>query len=168
MDCDFFKQTYYYNQPGPQGEISSHDDLSWLIYPVVIDSPDPKEQVGETTNVVSENIISPLPSNLVPPVEHPELQEVNSDEPLVIENSCNNIVNVDVSNRYELPPKRTMKISHKQQWHSILLFTLVIFQGVLKKLSKIQSRGKQWKKKFLPLIKTKLGEDVTCHRERKQ
>ena len=60
MDCDFFEHSYYYTQPGPQGEMTS-DDLSWLVHvvmtdPVVIESTDPKEQVGETIDVVS-NII---------------------------------------------------------------------------------------------------------------
>ena len=114
MDCDFFEQTYYYTRPGPQGEISSNDDLSWLIHPILIDSPDPKEQVGESTDVVSENIISPFPSSPVPPVEHLELQEVNSDDLSVIENSCDNIVNIDVSNRYELPPRSTRGIPPKR------------------------------------------------------
>ena len=62
MDCDFFEQSYYYTQPRPQGENTS-DDLSWLLYPVTIDQ-EPKEQVGETTDVVTENIVSPLQTDL--------------------------------------------------------------------------------------------------------
>ena len=66
MDCDFFKQSYYYTQPRPQGENTS-DDLSWLLYPVVTDV---------VTDVVTENIVSPLQTDLqidsVQPTEHPE------------------------------------------------------------------------------------------------
>ena len=69
MDCDFFEQSYYYTQPGPQGETVS-DDLSWLIHPLMID-PDPKEQIGETTDVVSKVVVSPLQSAPVPSDEHP-------------------------------------------------------------------------------------------------
>ena len=55
MDLDFFEQSYYYTQHDPQGE-SVNDDLSWLIHPVVIDQ-DLKEQVGETTDDLSEAIL---------------------------------------------------------------------------------------------------------------
>ena len=66
MDCDFFEHSYYYTQPGPQGEMTmTSDDLSWVVYPVmpdqvVSDSTDPKEQVGEATDTVSDIIVSPL------------------------------------------------------------------------------------------------------------
>ena len=46
MNCEFFDQSYYYQQPSPQGEIVS-EDFRWLTHPIVIDM-DPKEQVGET------------------------------------------------------------------------------------------------------------------------
>ena len=69
MDCYIFEQSNYYTQLGPQGETVS-DDLRWLIHPVMIDS-DPKEQVGETTDVVSKVVVSPLQSAPVPSDEHP-------------------------------------------------------------------------------------------------
>ena len=79
MDCDFFEQSYYYSQYGPQGDIVN-DDLSRLIYHVMIDQ-DPKEQVGETTNVVSEVIVSPLQPILVLSDGHPKPQEVITEVP---------------------------------------------------------------------------------------
>ena len=76
-ECDFFEESYYYTQYGLQEETLS-DDLSWLIYPVVI-YPDPKEQVGETTDVGSEVIISPLqPVTPVLPIKHPEQFDVKN------------------------------------------------------------------------------------------
>ena len=115
MDCDFFEQSYYYTQPRPQGENTS-DDLSWLLYPVTIDQ-EPKEQVGETTDVVTKNILSPLQTDLqidsaVQPTEHPEeLQEVNSNVPEIVESiSDNNIADVELPHRYELPPRSTRGI----------------------------------------------------------
>ena len=45
------------------------EDLSWLIHPLV-DSRDPKEQVGTTTDIAIENTISPSPQ-AIPVPEHP-------------------------------------------------------------------------------------------------
>ena len=59
MDYDFFEGAYYYSQHSPQGETIS-DDLSWLIYPIVIDL-DPKEQVGNPVDVAIEAMIFPPP-----------------------------------------------------------------------------------------------------------
>ena len=73
MDCDFFEQSYYYTHPGPQGERKS-EDLSWLIYQVVIDLLDPKKKVGKTTDVVPKVIVSPLQSDPVLSGEHPNTQ----------------------------------------------------------------------------------------------
>ena len=70
IDCDFFEQSYYYTQPRPKGE-TTNDDLSWLICPVVND-PEPKEQVGKTIDIVSEDMVSPLQSTPILPIEHPE------------------------------------------------------------------------------------------------
>ena len=112
MDCDFFEQSYYYPQPSPQGERVS-DDLSWLICPVVI-NPEPKEQVNEITNVVPEDIVTPLQSTPVLPIEHPKPEEVNSDVPQVIDNSSENVVEVDILNRYKLPPTSTKGIPPKR------------------------------------------------------
>ena len=107
MDCDFFEQSYYYPQPGPQGERVS-DDLSWLIYPVVKDL-NPKEQVGETIEVVTEDIVSPLLTT--PVLEHPiQQEEVIPQEEVILEpqenydNNLDHVASVDVPNRYKLPP----------------------------------------------------------------
>ena len=122
MDCDFFEQSYYYTQLGPQGEMSDAD-LSQLIYPIVndmpvnnmpvmIDKPDSKEQVGETTDDVTEDIVSPLqiPVTLV---EHPNPneevvvpEEVISEAVVIMDNS-NSAMDVTSSERYKLPPRST-------------------------------------------------------------
>ena len=82
MDCDFFEQSYYYSQPRPQGENVSSEDLSWLTHPIVID-PDPKEQVGKTTDVVTENIVSPTFDSF--PLLSTKHLEMNSEE-VILEN----------------------------------------------------------------------------------
>ena len=110
MNCDFFEQSYYYTQAGPQGDTVS-DDLSWLIHPIMIDS-DPKEHVGETTDVASEVIVSPLQSTPVPSNEHPTEQEV-TPEPL-IDISNDDVPSVDIPNRYELPPRSTIGVPPKR------------------------------------------------------
>ena len=129
MDCDFFEQSYSYTQPSPQGETVS-DDLSWLIYPAMIEH-DPKEQVGETIDVDFEVIVShlqftPVPSNEhpteqevtpepfthVPSNEHPTEQEV-TPEPL-IDISNDDVPSVDIPNRYELPPRSTRGVPPKR------------------------------------------------------
>ena len=100
MDFEFFEQSYYYTQLGPQGEII-HDNLSWLINPVQINTGapgDPKEQVGETTEVVSEDIVSPLQPILVLPNEHRVSNEVSSaqeviyeDPSIIVDNNDSNV-----------------------------------------------------------------------------
>ena len=108
MDCEFFAYSYYYTQHGPQGE-RVNDDQSWLICLVVIDLK-PKEQVGEITNVGSEDIVSsfqPIPVLLI---EHLEPKDVNSDVPHVIDNNSYNVIDSDIPNRYELSLRSTRRL----------------------------------------------------------
>ena len=107
MDYDFFEQSYYYTQPGPQGEMTS-DDLSWLIYLVVTNFQDPKEQVGKTTEVLPETIVSPLKSIPILPDEQPILsdeQEVISENPQVTVTNHDSVTETPI--KYELPSKST-------------------------------------------------------------
>ena len=107
MDCDLFKQSYYYTQPDPQGE-KDNDDLTWLIHPVIPASLDPKEQVGETTEVVPEVIASPLQPTPVLSDEHPEIQEdVISKTSQTCANNHDNVGNDNPITRHELPPRST-------------------------------------------------------------
>ena len=95
---------------------------SWLIYPVV-NYLFPKEQVGKTTEVVSEVIVSPLLTS--PILEHPVPQKevipkpqetVIPQEEVIPEpqenpdTNLDHVASVDVPNRYELPPKSTRGI----------------------------------------------------------
>uniref|UniRef100_A0A803LV14 Integrase catalytic domain-containing protein n=1 Tax=Chenopodium quinoa TaxID=63459 RepID=A0A803LV14_CHEQI len=123
LDCEFFEKSYYYTQPGPQGETSS-DDLSWLTYPEVMDLEDPTTQVDSTTDVASPEVTvpsSPLQSTPDSPTEHPtedvvissEVNTENSDlcdlpitDPVVPSENC--------PNRYELPPRRTRGVPPKR------------------------------------------------------
>ena len=107
-DYEFLEQTYYYSQPGPQGKKVS-DDLGWLIHPMVIDR-DLKEKVGETIDVVTEDIVSPLPTTPVLSNEHPISQEVISQNQQVIDTNFPSIASNDVPSRYELPPRSTRRI----------------------------------------------------------
>ena len=97
MDCEFFEHTYYYSQPGPQGEKVS-DDVSWLIYPFVINQ-DPKEQVGETIDVVTEDTVSPVLTTLIPSNEHATSQEVILEPQQVIDNNPDSIDSNDVPSK---------------------------------------------------------------------
>uniref|UniRef100_A0A803MX05 Retroviral polymerase SH3-like domain-containing protein n=1 Tax=Chenopodium quinoa TaxID=63459 RepID=A0A803MX05_CHEQI len=113
LDCEFFKQTYYYTQLGPQGENLS-DDLSWLTYPKMVD-PDPTTQVGNTTDATPEAVVPlPLQSPPDPPNEHPS-DDIPSSEEVPSESSpvsynmpeINPVSNESEQNRYELPPRST-------------------------------------------------------------
>ena len=170
MDCDFFEQSYYYPQPGPQGERVS-DDLSWLIYPVVKDL-NPKEQVGETIEVVTEDIVSPLLTT--PVLEHPiQQEEVIPQEEVILEpqeNSDNNldhVASVDVPNRYELhlrittgiPPRRydlefeaqrsryqVSNESNKNLSHSAMAFNTALYSNDVPKNVEEALQDPKWKK----------------------
>ena len=74
--------------------------------------PDPKEQVGKNTDVVFEVIVSPLQFTLVPSDEHSIEQEV-TPEPTVDE-SNDDVPNVDIRSRYELPPRSTRGVHPKR------------------------------------------------------
>ena len=80
--------------------------------PVIIDEPDPKEQVGEATNDVTKDIVSPL-QVLVTLVEHPNTNKevvVPKEviyELVVIMDNPNSAVDATISNRYKLPPRST-------------------------------------------------------------
>ena len=106
------------------------DDLSWLIYPgvndmlvnnmpVMIDKLDSKEQVEETTDDVTEDIISSfqIPVTLVehpnPNVEVVVPKEVIS-EPVVIMDNSDSAVDVTTSDRYKLPPRSTRGFSPRR------------------------------------------------------
>ena len=163
MDCDFFEQSYYYTQPSPQGE-TVNDDLSWLIYPVMIDQ-DPKEQVGETTDIVSEAIVSPLQFIPVPSDEHPTEQEV-TPEP-IIDTSNDDAPSVDIPSRYELPPRSTRGVPPKrydpefESQHSryptnrgndgnlsqtTIAFNISLYYNVLPKTTEEALRDPKWKR----------------------
>uniref|UniRef100_A0A803NB30 Reverse transcriptase Ty1/copia-type domain-containing protein n=1 Tax=Chenopodium quinoa TaxID=63459 RepID=A0A803NB30_CHEQI len=113
LDCEFFEQTYYYTQLGPQGENLS-GDLSWLTYPKMVD-PDPTTQVGNTTDATPEAVVPlPLQSPPDPPNEHPS-DDIPSSEEVPSESSpvsynipeINPVSNESEQNRYELPPRST-------------------------------------------------------------
>ena len=115
MDFEIFQETFYHAQHSSQREIVS-DDLRWLLHQVhpIVSDTGPKEQVGETINVVSDDIVSPLQSTLVTTNEHPIPQEVSSEQVHTISNNPINIVNVSVPNKYELPPRSTWGVLPKR------------------------------------------------------
>lgn len=108
MDYDLFEDTFYHTQHSPQGE-SVNDDLSWLLHPIhlVVINMEPTQQVvGETTDVVSENIVSSLQDSPVATNEHPKPQEVSSEHSSIdTDNNSIDTVIVSIPNRYELPPR---------------------------------------------------------------
>ena len=61
-----------------------------------------------------------------------------------------------------------IKTFHKQQWHTMWLFTPILCLEILRKLFRTRIRRKQWKKKSRPLTKIKLGTNVNCLKGRKQ
>ena len=108
MDCDFFEHSYFYSQPRPQGETVC-DNLSWLTYSV-IDDLNPKEQVGNPTDIATENIV------LLSPQTFPTLSEASNDQEVACESQevlteSEPQINDDISGivnspcRYELPPR---------------------------------------------------------------
>lgn len=126
MDCEFFKESYYYSQPGPQGESVGHD-LSWLTYPI---RRDPPEQVGNTADTATDHIVSS--SQITPNLsdEHPSepeltpepvlfvddipstvsTDEILSDDVRLTDDVLSDMPNVEISNRYELPLRSTRGI----------------------------------------------------------
>ena len=79
----------------------------------MIDS-EPKEQLGDTTDVVSKDIVSPLQPIPVLPIEHPEPEEENFYVPQMIDNNSKIFLDADIQNRFELPPKSTRGIPPKR------------------------------------------------------
>ena len=77
MDCDFFEHSYFYSQLRPQGETTC-DDLSWLTHSVTNDL-NPEEQVGNPTDIATENIV------LLSPQASPTLSEASSDQEVICE-----------------------------------------------------------------------------------
>ena len=128
-----------------------------------------KEQVGETIEVVTEDIVSPLLTT--PVLKHPiQQQEVIPQEEVILkpqENSDTNldhVASVDVPNRYELPLRNTRGIppsrydpefeaqrsrylvskeSDENLSHTAVAFNTSLYSNdvpkILKKLSRIQS-----------------------------
>ena len=164
MDYDFFEQSYYYTQPGPQGETIS-DDLSWLICPIIIES-DPKEQVGETTDVVSEVIVSLLQFTLIPSDEHPTEQEVNP-KPLI-----------DISKRsdpeFESQRSRypTNRGSNENLSQTTVAFNTSLYSNVLQKTTEEALQDPKWKRameeEIAALKKNKTWEQCILLRGKKR
>ena len=115
MDCDLFESSYYYPQLSPQGKTVSGDDLSWLIYPTIINldpiiDHDPTEQVGNPTVVVTEDIVHLPPQTthvLFEAFGEQSEQEV-IHEPLI--DIAIEVPSVESPRRYELPPRSTRGI----------------------------------------------------------
>ena len=126
MDCEFFEDSYYFSQLRSPGENHS-EDLSWLIFPSRID---PKEQVGYTTDTASEMIVHSSTPQFTPAPEHLDSLESpevigntsdnvigNTSDNVMVDNDTtedtefsveiNNVQSVEMSNKYELPPRRT-------------------------------------------------------------
>uniref|UniRef100_A0A803M5B1 Retrovirus-related Pol polyprotein from transposon TNT 1-94 n=1 Tax=Chenopodium quinoa TaxID=63459 RepID=A0A803M5B1_CHEQI len=118
MDCDFFEHSYFYPQLSPQGE-TVVDDLSWLTYPVTMEE-DPKEQVGQTTDVVPETIVSPIPSTPVLSDEHPNPKVILESRDILESHDIDNVTIDDPipsderPDRYELPPRSTRGVPPKR------------------------------------------------------
>uniref|UniRef100_A0A803L1R9 Gag protein n=1 Tax=Chenopodium quinoa TaxID=63459 RepID=A0A803L1R9_CHEQI len=96
----------------------SNDDLSWLIYPEMMDH-DPPTQVGNTTDVDTETSVSPsLQSTPMTTTQHPESTsvEVNSEihEPCTVPTDSVSIPSDNCLNRYELPPRSTRDVPPKR------------------------------------------------------
>ena len=108
MNCEFFEHSYFYSQLRPQGETTC-DELSWLTHSVTNDL-NPKEQVGNPTDIATENIV------LLSFQAFPTLSEASSNQEVVcepqevlfepesqIDDDISGIVNSPC--RYELPPR---------------------------------------------------------------
>uniref|UniRef100_A0A3Q7F038 GAG-pre-integrase domain-containing protein n=1 Tax=Solanum lycopersicum TaxID=4081 RepID=A0A3Q7F038_SOLLC len=98
---------------GPQGE-TTNDDLSWLIYPEMMDL-DPPTQVSNTADVNFETSVSaPSPqSTPMTTTEHPESTsvKVNSESCTVPTDS---VSSDNCQNRYELPHRSTRGVPPKR------------------------------------------------------
>ena len=91
------------------------EDLSWLIHPLV-NSRDPKEQVGTTTDIATDIVTESSPQT-TPVPEHPVEQEVTpSSLPPFIDISTDDIVpsSVTVPRKYELTPRSTRGMPPKR------------------------------------------------------
>ena len=92
MDCEFFEESYYFSQLGPQGE-SVGDDLSWLTYPIRMDPP---EQVGNTVDTTTDHIVS---SPQITPIlfdKHPNEPEVKPKPELFFDDMSDTVPTDDV------------------------------------------------------------------------
>ncbi|XP_057518458.1 uncharacterized protein LOC130799377 [Amaranthus tricolor] len=106
---------------GEYGENRS-EDPSWLISPSRID---PKEQVGYTTDTASETL-ERLTLQFTPAPEHPDSPESpevmgNTSDNMMVDNEdtefsveINNDQGVEMSNGYELPPRKTRGVPPKR------------------------------------------------------
>ena len=74
----------------------------------------PKVQVPGTTDVFSEDIVSPLQSDLVPSDEHPCSPEVFSEPVHTVDNKPVDLALVSMPNRYELPLGSTRGVPPKR------------------------------------------------------
>uniref|UniRef100_A0A803L9R4 GAG-pre-integrase domain-containing protein n=1 Tax=Chenopodium quinoa TaxID=63459 RepID=A0A803L9R4_CHEQI len=110
--------TLIHSDLGPQGETTS-DDLSWLIYPEMMDH-DPPTQVGNTTDVATETSVSApsLQSTPMATTEHPESisVEVNSEnhESCIVPTDFVSVPSENCLNRYELPPRSMRGVPPKR------------------------------------------------------
>ena len=78
----------------------------------------PKVQVPGTTDVFSEDIVSPLQSDLVPSDEHPCSPEVFSEPVHTIDNNLVDLALVSMPNRYELPLRSTRGVPQRDMTQS--------------------------------------------------
>lgn len=122
MDCEFFKESYYFTQLSPQGE-SRSGDLSWLT---CLGRIDPQEQVGNTADTTYDNIVltSPQSPKPTPIPEHHDSPEVITKPSL--DNNADlhdtsgpaelndDIPSVEEVNKYELPPRRTRGVPSRR------------------------------------------------------
>ena len=77
----------------------------------LINGRDPKEQVGITTDIVTETTVPPPPHS-TPVPEYPAEQEVIPDSSIADTN--NNVPSDNVPRRYELPPHEYTGYSSKK------------------------------------------------------
>jgi hypothetical protein len=190
MDCDFFEDHFYYTQHSSQGK-SGSDDLSWHLnsIPPVVTNMGPKEKVSDTTDVVSDHIVSPLQCNLPPSDEHPSSPEVCSEpEPIHdIDDVDDSIVPAPVSesNKYELPPRSTRGIpprrydpdfeaqrsgypvnreSNQVLSQSALAFNTSLYSNDIPRNVEEALQDQKWKKKSWALTKMKHGNSARYQR----
>ena len=108
MDCDFFEHSNFYSQLRPQGETTC-DDLSWLTHSVTNDL-NPKKQVGNPTDIATENIVL-LPSQPLPTVSEASHDQEVACEPQEVLTEPEPQTNDDISGivnspyRYQLPSR---------------------------------------------------------------